>query len=99
MIERGKMLAPMRVQTLQHDRALVTADPLRVHSRDLLVIPSVGRLDDAFANLAFLELGLALQPLGNRELERELGLERALEPCGVPLLFETAGRDVLLDQR
>ena len=52
MVERGEVFAPMRVQALQHDRALELAHRLRIDAGDLVLVFALGVFDDAGAQLA-----------------------------------------------
>ena len=94
MVERRQVLAPVRIEDLQHDVALVLAIRIFGARGHLGGIGLVGLADDALQQVLVAQLRLLLQPLLDGQLQLEVGGERFFERRDVPLLLDALGRHV-----
>ena len=95
MVERREVLAPVRIDTLQHDCTLELADCLRVKAGCLVLVLAVRVIDNTRAQLVLVEIAFVRKPLLDRQFELQLGNQRFLERVDLPLLFQTFRRNVL----
>src|SRR5882672_10603443 len=94
MVERGEVLAPVVVQSRQQHQALGVADDLRGLALHLVPVRRVGFLDRALEQRLVVEVGVGREPLGQRQLQAQLGGDDLLEPRDVPLLLHAFLGDV-----
>ncbi len=98
MVQRGQVLAPVRVDALQHHRALEAGKGLAADLRDLgLVTLGRGR-DDHLQQFLVLDALRVLDGLRQRQLQAEVVAQALLQAGDVPLLFHRFGRHVLAEQ-
>ncbi len=95
VIERGEVLSPMRVDRLQHHRALVVVQHFGLDGRELGVVFLLRGLDHPNRDLLVVERIVGFGPFGHRRAEEELALELALQAGEVPLLLDAARRNEL----
>src|SRR5258706_1728189 len=88
VVECRQVLAPVRIEDLQHDVALVLAERSLGAGRQLGVVGRLRLLDDAREQSLVLQVGFGFKPAAQRQLEVELGLERGFEAGDVPLLLD-----------
>ncbi len=88
VVECRQVLAPVRIEDLQHDVALVLAERSLGAGRQLGVVGRLRFLDDAREQGLVLQVGFGFKPAAQRQLEVELGLERGFEAGDVPLLLD-----------
>ena len=93
VVHRCQMLTPEAIQSLQGDGFLEVFEDRRT---DLLALGGVSvddRLQDACAQSALVECLVLVQPLAQRQRQREITLQRFFQAFDVPQLVDALRRD------
>ena len=98
IVHRGQVFLPVEVQLLQHHFLFYLPHELRANRFDLLVVGIPDNRDAVFANLVFVHTAVFADPARRIDMHPEITFECIRQPIGIPLLFKTARRDVLVDQ-
>src|SRR5258706_6433951 len=88
VIESGEVLAPVRIEDLQRHVALVLVERYLRACRNLRRVGLVGLRPKSLDQDRLVQAGLLVEPAAQRQLEGELGFQRALQPRDVPLLLD-----------
>ncbi len=99
VIHGRQMLFPEAIQGLQHHRLLEVAQHLFADQLFLVGIELGGFVQNALAQLLFVQLVIFRQPLLQWQIQREVCLQARFQARHVPHLFQRLGRNVLVDHR
>ncbi len=98
VVQRRQMLAPVRIQALQHHRALEAGKGLAADLRHLARIHSLDGLLHLRQQLFVLDRLRLLHRLHQRHLDAPVVTQRLLQAGEIPLLFHGLGRHVGAEQ-
>src|SRR6476661_572733 len=98
VVQRGQVLAPVRVDALQQHDALELGEVLRTDLRHLGVERGIGRLQHLLEHVLVGHRARGLHFRLQRKLDAPLVAQHLLEAGEVPLLLDRLGRHMLVDE-
>jgi hypothetical protein len=99
IIHRGQVLAPMRVQLMQHDRLLDRPHQLRAVGLHLGFVRLLDLVVDLLAQAVLGQVLVGFQPALGVDAHGEVALDRLVQALDVPHLFRALRRDEAVDER
>ncbi len=98
VVHGRQVIFPQVVQHAQEDLLLEGAQGFGAGLVFLLVVRHQQLRHDFFAQAVFVQLVVFVEPLLDRQLNREVGIERRFQAGNIPLLRQGLWRNVLADQ-